>query len=127
MDLSGRQNLEILAEVRNQLTPADLDHWLDYFDLSQVQDQKVRTYSLGMRQRLGLIQAFMEEPDLLLLDEPLNALDSDMADKVKAYLKGFLADGKTLVMTSHHKEDFGDLPLASLYLDAGRIKERSCV
>jgi len=67
--------------------------------------QKVRNYSLGMKQKLALAQAIMENQQILILDEPFNALDYNSVQQVRALLKSFKEEGRTILLTSHHHED----------------------
>lgn len=67
--------------------------------------QKVKDYSLGMKQKLAICQAIMEEQEVLVLDEPFNALDIDSVKKVRDLLIGFKEEGRTILLTSHNQED----------------------
>lgn len=78
-------------------------------------------YSLGMRQRLGLAQAIMENPDLLILDEPMNGLDKDGVVDMRQYLLDLKALGKTILITSHSSEDIDVLCDTVYEMDKGKI------
>ena len=67
--------------------------------------KKVKKYSLGMRQRLGIAQAIMEEPKLLILDEPMNGLDRQGAEEIRGLFLRLKGEGVTILLASHHKED----------------------
>ena len=73
--------------------------------LKEEMNKKVGKYSLGMRQRLGIAQAIMEDPDILILDEPMNGLDSFGVEVVRELLLNLKQKGKTILLTSHNKED----------------------
>lgn len=73
--------------------------------LQPAAEQKVKNYSLGMKQKLALAQAMMEDQEVLLLDEPFNALDVDSVERVRQLLFSLKEQGKTIVMTSHNQED----------------------
>jgi ABC-2 type transport system ATP-binding protein len=83
--------------------------------------QKVRHYSLGMKQKLGLAQAIMEDPEVLLLDEPFNALDNDSVLRVREMMRELRDAGKTLVFTSHNADDIAELSEATFVIDRQQI------
>ena len=82
----------------------------------------VRKYSLGMRQRLGIAQALMENPDTLILDEPMNGLDNDCVNLVRGILSQLREQGKTILLVSHNAEDIRVLCDEIYEMDKGRIK-----
>ena len=82
----------------------------------------VRKYSLGMRQRLGLAQAIMEEPDLLILDEPMNGLDKEGVADMRQYLLDLKGQGKTILIASHSAEDIAILCDTVSEMDKGVLK-----
>ena len=79
----------------------------------------VGKYSLGMRQRLGLAQALMEDPELLILDEPLNGLDKHGAAHIRQVIKNLGRDGKTIILASHNQQDIDELCDTVCEMDAG--------
>ncbi|MFV0451466.1 MAG: ATP-binding cassette domain-containing protein [Propioniciclava sp.] len=81
----------------------------------------VARYSLGMRQKVALAQAFMEDQQVLLLDEPFNALDRGSVDRTHELLAGFHAEGRTIVFTSHQDSDIARLATRELIIDDGRV------
>lgn len=103
--LTGYENLKLLASPKRLCTETDIRSWMNEFSISEKADIPVRKYSLGMKQKLGIIQAVMEDPDLLILDEPFNALDENSVDYVRDLLKKYRDEGKLVILTSHHKED----------------------
>ena len=72
-------------------------------------DRPVRKYSLGMKQRLGIAQAIMEKPDILILDEPMNGLDRDAVQKMRILFQNYKTAERTIVLTSHNAEDIKQL------------------
>lgn len=94
-------NLKYLADIKKEITDTDIDTCLKKFNLYKVKDKKVSTFSLGMKQRLALCQAFMENPDVLLLDEPFNAIDTDNLNVVLKLIEEFKNKGKIIVVASH--------------------------
>ena len=91
--LSGLENLKLLAEIRNIISYDDIKHYMDKFGLNFNSKQIVKKYSLGMKQKLGIIQAIMEDPSLLLLDEPFNALDAESVDILRSILLQYKEQG----------------------------------
>lgn len=81
----------------------------------------VGNYSLGMRQRLGLAQAIMEDPELLILDEPMNGLDNQGVQDMRILLKELRAKGKTIILASHSQEDIAVLCDVVYQMDAGKL------
>lgn len=102
---SGYKNLQYLASIKNKISNAQIIDALDMVGLKEEMNKKVGKYSLGMRQRLGIAQAIMEEPDILILDEPMNGLDSFGVEIVCELLLNLKQNGKTILLTSHNKED----------------------
>ncbi|MGN0380087.1 MAG: ATP-binding cassette domain-containing protein [Butyrivibrio sp.] len=98
-------NLKYLAKINNIIGETEINEVLKKLNLYQVRKQKVRTFSLGMRQRLGLCQAFMENPDVLLLDEPFNAIDDDNNAIIYEMLNEYRKNGKIIVVASHGDVD----------------------
>ena len=104
-DYSGFKNLKLLAQVQNKIGDKEILETLEMVGLSNDKDKKVRKYSLGMKQKLRLAQAFMEKPKILILDEPMNGLDKKSVLVVRSILNRFVNNGGTLLMTSHNAED----------------------
>ncbi len=103
--LSGYRNLEYLASIRGKIGKVEIEETMKKMGLDPFDKKKVGKYSLGMKQRLGMAQAIMENPDLLLLDEPMNALDKKGAQEVRQILLELKEKGKTILMVSHNWED----------------------
>ncbi len=100
--LSGRENLELFWRAgRAPMSAANLDEVLDIADLGHAADRKYKTYSHGMRQRLGLAQALLGSPDLLILDEPTDGLDPQQMRAVREVLRRVAASGTTVLVSSH--------------------------
>jgi ABC-2 type transport system ATP-binding protein len=100
--LTGRQNLDAYWEVTGRpAEEAHLDEALAVAGLGPALDRRVRAYSQGMRQRLGIAQAMLGQPPLLLLDEPTNGLDPPQINAMRAVLRDYAASGRTVVVSSH--------------------------
>ena len=99
--LSGRQNLDIFWQASGRTGEPHFDEVLEIAGLGSSIDRKVRTYSQGMKQRLGIAQAMLGMPDLLLLDEPSNGLDPPQIREMRQVLREYAKDGRTVILSSH--------------------------
>ena len=118
---SGYKNLEYLASLRKKISKQDIKDVLIKVGLAGEEKKLVAKYSLGMRQRLGIAQAIMENPELLILDEPMNGLDKDGIAEVRKLLLEMKAEGKTMIITSHNEEDIKVLCDKVIEMDKGRL------
>ena len=91
------------------------------FNLDSESKQSMKKFSLGMKQKIGIIQAIMEEPDVLVLDEPFNALDQEAVKLLRELLLNFQNKGKLVVITSHHKDDIESVCNKIIRIDRGQI------
>jgi ABC-2 type transport system ATP-binding protein len=98
--LTGQQNLELNALVK-QCEPANIPHVLDLVELTERRNHKYKTYSLGMKQRLAIASALLNNPTVLILDEPTNGLDPMGIAEIRELIKKIAADGKTIILASH--------------------------
>ena len=119
---TGFKNLKLLADIRHKITDDDIRKSIELVGLDPKLKKSVKKYSLGMRQRLGLAQAIMEDPDLLILDEPMNGLDKDSVSEMRKYLLDLKAQGKTILIASHSAEDIDVLCDSVVEMDKGRMK-----
>jgi ABC-2 type transport system ATP-binding protein len=99
--LSGRENLGVVAAARGRTTFDRIEPALDRVGLSNRADDRVKTYSLGMRQRLGIARALLSDPELLILDEPMNGLDPAGIIEMRGLIRSFVGEGRTVVLSSH--------------------------
>jgi ABC-type multidrug transport system ATPase subunit len=99
--LSGRANLRYFQGIGRRGVPADIDRLLDLVDLGTNAKRKFSTYSLGMKQRLGVACALLGDPELVFLDEPTNGLDPAGVIEVRELIRGLGKDGRTVVLSSH--------------------------
>lgn len=118
---SGYKNLKLLADLRKKITADDIRNTMITVGLDPELKRHVRKYSLGMRQRLGLAQAIMENPDLLILDEPMNGLDKDGVKDMRQYLLDLKEKGKTILIASHSAEDIDVLCDTVCEMDRGAL------
>ena len=123
VNYTGFQNLRILAKIRNRIDNRHIEDTIKLVGLDPSSKKKVGKYSMGMRQRLGLAQALMEDPDVLLLDEPMNGLDNEGVAEMRSILLAQKEKGKLIMVASHNQEDI-DLLCDEIYrFDKGRIIE----
>lgn len=120
-DLTGFKNLKMIAEINNQIGESEIKEMITKVGLDPEDKRKFKKYSLGMKQRLGIAQALMEEPELLILDEPLNALDSGGIDLVKNLLIEMREKNKLILIASHDKEALELLSDEIFTIENGKI------
>ena len=120
---TGFKNLKLLADIRHKISDEDIRRSIELVGLDPKLKKSVKKYSLGMRQRLGLAQAIMENPDLLILDEPMNGLDKDGVGEMRKYLLDLKAQGKTILIASHSAEDIDVLCDDVVEMDKGRMEK----
>ena len=102
---SGFKNLKLLASVRNKISNEEIRKSMEIVGLEPKSRKHVGKYSLGMRQKLGIAQAIMEKPKILILDEPMNGLDNESVAVVRKILKEQAENGATIILASHNRED----------------------
>lgn len=106
---SGYKNLRFLANIRRKIGKEEILNVLKTVGLDPESRKHVGKYSLGMRQRLGIAQAIMEDPEILILDEPMNGLDNAGVQDIRALLLKLKEQGKTILLASHNHEDIATL------------------
>lgn len=117
---TGYENLAMLAEINRKIGKAEILAILDRVKLTGAKDKKVRTYSQGMIQRLRIAQAVMESPDILIMDEPLNALDKEGIDLAHDIFRAYIDDpSKTLLFASHNADEIRDFAASVLRVENG--------
>jgi ABC-2 type transport system ATP-binding protein len=99
--LTGRENLEIVAAARGSEAFPRIDGALERVGLAARAGDRVKTYSLGMRQRLGIARCLLADPELLILDEPMNGLDPAGIQEFRGFVRSFVDEGGTIVLSSH--------------------------
>lgn len=120
---TGLKNLEILAGIKGQTDIETIREALEKVGLNPDDKRKYRKYSLGMKQRLGIACAFMEHPDLVILDEPINALDEQGVVLVRRILDELKNEGKIIIIACHDADEMNLLADEIIYLESGRIKK----
>jgi ABC-2 type transport system ATP-binding protein len=117
--MSGARNLEILASLNRKIGLKEIAAAIRRVGLDPLLKKPVGKYSLGMRQRLGIAQAIMEDPALLVLDEPLNGLDKHGVLEMRTLIKDLRSEGKTILLASHNQGDIDELCDTVCEMDAG--------
>lgn len=122
-NLTGMRNLEILAALRGRISRKEVEVAIRKTGLDPKLKKSVSKYSLGMRQRLGIAQAIMENPEFLILDEPFNGLDKHGVADIRVLLLDLKKQGKTIILASHNSEDIRILCDKVYEMDGGRMRE----
>jgi len=120
---SGIKNLQFLAGINRKINKDQIKQSLIMVGLDPESKKHVGKYSLGMRQRLGIAQAIMEDPDILVFDEPMNGLDRDGVKEIRDLLLDLKQKGTTILLASHNKEDIDLLCDTVHEMHKGLIKE----
>jgi ABC-2 type transport system ATP-binding protein len=121
-ELTAFDNLKLLASIKNIVSYEQIEEVLNLIGLKNNKNTKLKKFSLGMKQRLGLAQALMESPKLLILDEPTNTLDEEGIELIKTILIEEKNKGTTIIITSHDKEFVNQISDKTLYISEGKIK-----
>jgi ABC-2 type transport system ATP-binding protein len=119
--LTGRENLRIAAAARGPEAHTRIDDALAKVGLTKRADERVKAYSLGMRQRLGVARALLGDPELLILDEPMNGLDPAGMEEFRFMIRGFVEEGRTVVLSSHLLDEVEKTCDAIAIVDQGKV------
>lgn len=122
-NFTGYKNLEMIASLKEVATKEDIENALMEVGLDPHDTRTYRKYSLGMKQKLGLACCFMENPDIILLDEPFNALDEESVEKVKKIILKHKERGALIVLACHDGESLSSLSDEIIPVVEGRVKE----
>lgn len=121
---SGYHNLQYLASIKKIISKEEIMQALSIVGLEKQSKKKVSQYSLGMRQRLGIAQAFMENQSIMILDEPMSGLDNRGVDEMRQLFIDLKKEGKTIILASHNREDIDVLCDTVIEMDRGKIIRR---
>lgn len=119
--LNGYENLKVLADIKEIIGKKEIMESMELVGLDPKEKKSVKKYSLGMKQRLGLAQALMEKPQILILDEPFNGLDKHMVEKMRQVLIKQKQEGKTILLASHNEKDIEYICDRTYEIDGGRM------
>lgn len=120
---SAFTNLKNLAAIRGKIDDNRIREVIELVGLNPDDKKRVGKFSLGMRQRLGIAQAIMENPSLLILDEPMNGLDKDGVEDMRVLFKNLKEEGKTILLCSHNAEDIAVLCDEVYEIEKGEISK----
>ncbi len=120
-DLTGFENLKLLAAIQNKITDEDIIKTLKLVNLDDEMNKKYSNYSLGMKQKLGIAQVLMENPKVIILDEPFNGVENETVKKLRKVLLDEKEKGKIIILASHIKEDIEELADVVYEVDAGVV------
>lgn len=122
-DLTGLQCLKNIASIKSEINEKTICNWMIKLGLDPKDKRQFRKYSLGMKQKLALVQALMESPDLIILDEPTNSLDEESVNNIRNILKDLKEKGATILIASHNKSDAELLCDKTFKIDSGNVTE----
>lgn len=108
-DYTLLENLNIIKSMSDNKSEINIDYWIDFYNLGVHKDKKYKSLSLGTKQKLLLIQAFMTNPKVLILDECFSGLDEQSANKTREYIKNYINKDRLIILTSHIKTDIESL------------------
>lgn len=120
---SGYENLKLLAMIRRKIGKKEIYEAMELVGLDPRSKKRVAKYSLGMKQKLGIAQAIMEDPSLIILDEPMNSLDSASVEEVRKLILHWKSQGKTIILSSHNKDDIAMLCDKTYFMKGGRMED----
>lgn len=118
---NGFDNLKFLAEINGKANKEDIENILNEVGLEDVGNKKYKKFSLGMKQKLGIAAALLENPDLIILDEPTNALDEESIHKLRNILVKRKEQGALIIVSSHDKEELEILSDKIIKMESGKI------
>ena len=124
-ELSGYENLKLLASIENKIGDEEIEKVLKDVNLYEEKDKKYHKYSLGMKQKLGIAQVLMENPDVLILDEAFNGIEESSVKKIKKILIEEKKKGKLIIITSHIKEDIMELSDEIYEFNEEKLKKKN--
>lgn len=122
-DLTGFENLKLLASIQNKISDSEILATLEKVNLLTEKNKKFSRYSLGMKQKLGIAQVLMEDPKIMILDEPFNGVEEKTAVELRKILEEERKKDKIIILASHIKEDIENLANEIYLFDDGNIKK----
>jgi ABC-2 type transport system ATP-binding protein len=123
-DLSGFDNLKLLADIQKIIGEEEINNTLKVVNLFEEKNKKFGKYSLGMKQKLGIASVLMENPDIMILDEPFNGIDNNSIDDIRKSILSEKKLGKTILLATHVKSDIELLCDEIFELDCGKLVDR---
>lgn len=123
-EFTGFKNLQMLSKMRNQISDEEIRKAIERVGLNPDDKRTFRKYSLGMKQRIVIAQAIMEKPDIIMLDEPTNALDDNGVEEIRKIIMEEKERGALILLASHNKEDIRLLADEIFYMQNGKIVDK---
>ncbi|MDD6827891.1 MAG: ABC transporter ATP-binding protein [Oscillospiraceae bacterium] len=120
---SGFQNLKLLSSLKNKVKDEQICKLMKQLSLDPNDSKKYKKYSLGMKQKLGIIAAIMENPEIIILDEPFNALDEKSCDIVNSILFELKANNRIIIVSCHDKEELFKIADVVYVIENGEVKK----
>lgn len=120
---SGARNLKVLADIKGLIGMKEIEDTMELVGLDPHEKKKVKKYSLGMKQKLGIAAAIMEQPDIIILDEPTNALDQESIQKLRNLLQSCKEKGQLIILSSHDSKELEYLSDEIYVIENGRITD----
>jgi ABC-2 type transport system ATP-binding protein len=127
LHLTGRENLHIHAAARERESHERVDGALARVGLTARADERVKTYSLGMRQRLGVARCLLADPELLILDEPMNGLDPAGIQEFRRLIRELVAEGRTVLLSSHLLDEVERTCDVAAIVDQGKVVAQGAI
>lgn len=118
---SGFKNLKFLAQIQNKIGEKEIIETLEKVGLDPNDKKSFRKYSLGMKQKLGIAAAIMENPKLLILDEPFNALDEETTEKIRKVIMSYRKEDRIVILSCHDREELENLCDVIIKIKTGTI------
>ena len=122
-DYTGFENLRLLANIQGGISDDMIREVLEQVGLLPDDRRKYYKYSLGMRQRLGIAAAILGEPDIILLDEPINAIDADGVEQIRDTIRNLVDEDRIILIACHDKEEMDYMADTVIHMSEGRIRE----
>lgn len=123
LTLSGYENLKLLADIQKKIGKKEIENALIAVNLFESKDKLYYKYSLGMKQKLGIAQVIMEDPNVIILDEPFNGIENESVDKLRSLLLEEKSRGKIILIATHIHEDIDVLSDVVYRVDGGKVEE----
>lgn len=124
-DLSGFENLKLLASIQNKISDEDIKDAMEKVNVYQEANKKYSKYSLGTKQKLGIAQVLMENPKIMILDEPFNGIENETVNKLRKIIIEEKKKDKIIIIASHIKDDINKLADVIYEVDNGHITKKS--
>lgn len=123
-DLSGYDNLLLLANIQNKIGKEEIEKTMEKVNILEEKNKKYSKYSMGTKQKLGIAQVLMEDPEVMIFDEPFNGIENETAEKLRKVLLEEKEKGKLIILASHIKEDIIELADVVYEVNSGKIEKK---